>query len=289
VLRLRHLPQGRYRLALTLSFEPRQGRIALAFVISVLLHVLLFSFGPRKPVTPEYKLPGPLDVTIVDATPAAQPEPPATAAPTPAPPVPRPTPPQRIARAHPTPAPRVTPPVPQPEPVPSPVPAPAPPVDMLAMLNAARQRRQQAQQAPGSPGAPASRESAEPTAEQRSLAALNRNLKSLGGGQEGVGGVFEILRMGPRTGEFAFNGWTPERRKEWREVIEVDAGDHGNIERAMVDRMIDLIRQHYKGDFNWRSQRQDKVVVLSARPEDHAELEEYLMREFFGTPLVKRQ
>ena len=287
MLRLRHLPRGRYRLALTLSFEPRQGRITLAFVVSVLLHVLLFSLGPHKPITPEYKLPGPLDVTIVDATPAAQPEPPAVSAPTPAPPVPRPAPPQRIARAHPTPAPRVAP-VPQPEPVPSPVPAPAPPVDMLAMINAARQRRQ-AQQPPGSPGAPAASKSAEPNAVDRSLAALNRNLKSLGGGQEGVGGVFEILRMGPRTGEFAFNGWTPERRKEWREVIEVDAGDKGNIERAMVDRMIDLIRQHYTGDFNWRSQRQGKVVVLSARPEDHAELEEYLMREFFGTPVVKRQ
>ena len=253
----------------------------------MLLHVLLFSFGPRKPITPDYKLPGPMDVTLLDATQAAQPEPPATAAP--APPVPRPSPPQRIARAHPTPAPRVAPPVPQPEPVPSPVPAPAPPVDMLAMINAARQRRQQAQQAQGSPAAPGARDSAEPSAEQRSLAALNRNLKSLGGGQEGVGGVFEILRMGPRTGEFAFNGWFPDRRKEWREVIEVDAGDKGNIERAMVDRMIDIIRQHYTGDFNWRSQRQDKVVVLSARREDHAELEEYLMREFFGTPVVKRQ
>ena len=57
----------------------------------------------------------------------------------------------------------------------------------------------------------------------------------------------------------------------------------------MVDRMIDLIRQHYTGDFNWRSQRQGRVVVLSARREDHAQLEEYLMREFFGTPVVKRQ
>jgi hypothetical protein len=200
-------------------------------------------------------------------------------------------PPQRIARAHPTPAPRIVEPRPQPpEPTPpSPAPAAPPAVDMLAMINARRQRRQ-AEQASSAPSAPATQPSnAQESAEQRSLAALNRNLKSLSGGQEGVGGVFEILRMGPRTGEFAFNGWFPERHREWREVIEVDAGDNGDIQRAMVDRMIELIRQHYQGDFNWKSQRQGKVVVLSARPEDHAELEDYLVREFFGTPLVKRQ
>ncbi|HZZ91974.1 MAG TPA: hypothetical protein VFE23_05385 [Usitatibacter sp.] len=288
MFRVRHLPHGRYRVELTLSFEPRQGRIALAFVVSVLLHALFFMLS--RPVTPppDFKMPGPLDVTIVES-PAPQKEEVATATPAPAAPAPRPSPPQRVARAHPTPAPRIAEPTPQPPmPVPSPVPAPTPPIDMLAMLNARRQQRR-AEQAAAAPSATAPGPQGAETAEQRSLAALNRNLKSLSGGQEGVGGIFEILRMGPRTGEFAFNGWFPERRHEWREVIEVDAGDHGDIQRAMVDRMIDLIRQHYKGDFNWRSQRQDKVVVLSARPEDQAELEEYLVREFFGTPLVKRQ
>jgi hypothetical protein len=289
VIRLKRLRNGRYRLALTLSLERRQGRMALAFVASVLFHIVIFSFGPHQKPPPDFKMPGPLDVTIVEPSP----EPPqvATAPPQPVAPAPRPTPPQHIARAHPAPAPRIVQPTPRPpEPLPAPVPAPAPPVDMLAMINARRQRREALQPPAATPSAAApSQPSAAESAEQRSLAALNRNLKTLSGGQEGVGGVFEILRMGPRTGEFAFNGWTPERRKEWREVIEVDAGDRGDIQRAMVDRMIELIRQHYTGDFNWRSQRQDKVVVLSARPEDHAYLEEYLMREFFGTPLVKRQ
>ena len=266
--------------------------MALAFAVSVLFHILIFSFGPHRPPPPlDFKNPGPLDVTIVEPSPPVAPhEEVATATPSPVPPAPRPTPPQRIARAHPTPAPRIVTPTPQPEPTPAPIPTPAPPaVDMLAMINARRQRRE-AQQAAAGPSAPSqAQQNAPESAEQRSLAALNRNLKTLSGGQEGVGGVFEILRMGPRTGEFAFNGWFPERHREWREVIEVDAGDKGDIQRAMVDRMIDLIRQHYQGDFNWKSQRQGKVVVLSARPEDHAELEDYLVREFFGTPLVKRQ
>jgi hypothetical protein len=291
VIRLRRRPNGQYRLALTLSLTRRQGRMALAFALSVLFHVVLFSLGPHRPPPLDFRMPGPLDVTLVEPTPAPAPQPPqvATATPAPVPPAPRPVPPQHIARAHPAPAPRIVPTPQPPEPVPAPVPAPAPPVDMLAMINARRQRRE-AQQAAAAPSASApSSPSAQDSAEQRSLAALNRNLKSLSGGEEGAGGVFEILRMGPRTGEFAFNGWLPDRHKEWREVIEVDAGDKGDIERAMVDRMIELIRQHYQGDFNWKSQRQGKIVVLSARPEDHAYLEEYLMREFFGTPLVKRQ
>jgi hypothetical protein len=30
------------------------------------------------------------------------------------------------------------------------------------------------------------------------------------------------------------------------------------------------------------------VVTLSARPEDNAGLEEFMLREFFGTPLIHR-
>jgi hypothetical protein len=71
-------------------------------------------------------------------------------------------------------------------------------------------------------------------------------------------------------------------------VIEVDAGAGGDIERAMVRSMIALIRQHYTADFNWRSPRQGRVVVLSARPEDNEQLEAYLLREFFGTPTLNR-
>jgi len=50
----------------------------------------------------------------------------------------------------------------------------------------------------------------------------------------------------------------------------------------MVQRMIALIRTHYSGDFNWESHRQNRVIVLSARLEDNAELEAFLLREFFG-------
>jgi hypothetical protein len=50
----------------------------------------------------------------------------------------------------------------------------------------------------------------------------------------------------------------------------------------MVKRMIGLIREHYQGDFNWDSHRLARVVILSAKPEDNAGLEDFMMMEFFG-------
>ena len=69
-------------------------------------------------------------------------------------------------------------------------------------------------------------------------------------------------------------------------MIEVDAGQGGDVERAMVRRMIELIRSHYEGDFIWRSHRLGKSLTMSARPADQAELEDFLIREFFETPTL---
>jgi hypothetical protein len=124
------------------------------------------------------------------------------------------------------------------------------------------------------------------TAPDEAAASIARNLESING-REGVSGVFEILHKGTRTAEYSFNGWRPDSQRKWREVIEVDAGQGGDIERAIVRSMIALIRSHYQGDFNWESHRLGRVIVLSARPEDNAGLEDFLIREFFGTPTLR--
>lgn len=164
---------------------------------------------------------------------------------------------------------------------------PAPQFDMLAMINARRQRREAFEDAmrrheealSGNASAPAS---------DASASALQRNLQSLASQDEGTGGVFTILWKGTRTAEFAFNGWQPERHRRWREVIEVDAGPGGDVDLAIVRRMIKLIRDHYSGDFVWRSHRMGKDLVLSARLEHTRDLEDFLVREFFGTPTLGR-
>jgi outer membrane biosynthesis protein TonB len=269
---------------------PSQRGFRLALAVSLAIHVLVFTLAPK----PRYDAVGPrgeisqMDVQIVTREPQPQVEtPPPTPKPTPAA---RPPPrgerhaPLMTAPPRSTAAPTIAVPVPQPEKVPTPAPAPpAPTFDMAAMIRQRQEQRREADAAlaRGDPNAQPS-SSADPA-----LANLNRNLATLHG-NEGVGGIFQILHMGTRTGEFAFNGWRPDSQRQWREVIEVDAGQGGDLQLAMVRRMIELIRTHYTGDFNWESHRLQRVVVLSARKEDQGELEDFLMREFFGTPLPRK-
>jgi hypothetical protein len=239
---------------------------------SVLVHALLILIPMHQVPPPPSASQGPMQVVIVSppqvqpSVPVPEPLPEPVARPQPRPPV--------VARREPVPRESLQAPAP---PAPAP-PVPAPPVDMLAMIEARRAQRRASE---ASRGASASQD-AQPSKEDAATASLNRNLASLASGGEGVGGVFQILHIGPRTGEFAFNGWRPDSQRRWREVIEVDAGLGGNVQLAMVRRMIELIRTHYSGDFSWESFRLHRVVVLSARKEDQSGLEDFLMTEFFG-------
>jgi hypothetical protein len=155
---------------------------------------------------------------------------------------------------------------------------------MLAMINARRERRRAAEAAAARENAGV--EGSQQPAEDEGLAALQRNLDSLSRDDQ-TGGIFQILNKSSLSAEYAFNGWRPDTRRRWREVIEVHAAPGEDIDLAIVRSMIALIRSHYTGDFLWESRRLGRVVPLSARPEDNAALENFLVREFFGTPVLK--
>jgi hypothetical protein len=152
----------------------------------------------------------------------------------------------------------------------------APPKDMLAYMNEARERRRAGGIFEDEPKEPEAVER-EPSAEELRMANVMRNLK-----EPGASGIFQIIRMGPRNAQFLFRAWKKDSSVPRRELIEVDAGPGGDIERAVVRKMIELIREYHKGDFNWESYRLDRVVVLSSRLEDSKGLEDFLIREFFG-------
>lgn len=113
------------------------------------------------------------------------------------------------------------------------------------------------------------------------MANIHRNIRSVTAPREATGGVFQIISKGPRNAQFAFRGWRADLNNKWYEVIEVDAGLMGDVDLAIVRRMIEMIRSHYPGNFNWESHRVGRVVVLSARVEDSAALEAFLLKEFF--------
>jgi hypothetical protein len=154
--------------------------------------------------------------------------------------------------------------------------------DMTAMINAARERRAAVNRAAASENAAAQAEDSAPSTNDIAMANINHSLQAQPSARYGTSGVFQILSMGARMAEFSFRGWTVDSRKSWRQVVEVDAGPQGDVELAVVRKMIELIRSHFDGDFNWDSHRLGRVVVLSARIGDNAGLEKFLMREFFA-------
>jgi hypothetical protein len=144
------------------------------------------------------------------------------------------------------------------------------PTDMMSYVNAARARRQAADMDAGG-------SAQQPSADEIRMANIRRNLQP-----PGTNGIFQILDIQPRTARFSFRSWTTNASNPQRETITVSAGPDGDIELAIIRRMISLIRNYFKGDFNWESQRLGQVVVLSARQEETAELEDFMKREFFG-------
>ncbi len=155
------------------------------------------------------------------------------------------------------------------------------PTDLSEYINQAKERRRVEQGIFDTSESTSSNSTApQPSADEVRMANVRRNLQT-----PGTSGIFQILRIGPRTAEFSFRAWTTGQSNPRLQMIQVNAGQDGNIERAIIRRMIELIRQYYKEDFNWESHRLHRVVVLSARDKDTAGLEEFLMREFFLNPV----
>lgn len=159
-----------------------------------------------------------------------------------------------------------------------------PPVDMADMLKAARERRQQAEAQAAAENQAAQQGNRGMSPQERAEANVRRSMQQASG-QDGTSGVFQIISKSVRMGTFSFRGWKVNSNG-WKQTIEVDAGLGGNIDLAMVRKMIEIIRTHYKGDFRWESQRLGRVVNLSARLEDSGELEKFMLEEFpeFATP-----
>ena len=121
----------------------------------------------------------------------------------------------------------------------------------------------------------------QPSADELRLARIKRNLQ-----EPGTSGIFQIIHIGPRYAQFSFRAWTTGTAPTRRVLIEVEAGADGDVERAIIRRMIELIREYHQQDFNWESTRLNRVIVLSARIRDNKGLENFLMREFFGADVA---
>jgi hypothetical protein len=165
---------------------------------------------------------------------------------------------------------------PEPQTLPQPQKKPPEP-DMFAALNAKREARDVEENNAAKINADAAARETGPTEDEKRDAKIKQNF------QNGTNGIFEILRLEPQSASFTFLGWTSSLSNARRQFFEVEAPRGQDVKRVMIRRMIGLIREHYQGDFDWESHRLNRTVVKSARVEDSAELEDFLMMEFFGT------
>jgi len=95
------------------------------------------------------------------------------------------------------------------------------------------------------------------------------------------GGVFSISNKTFHSMDLKFRGWNPNFKRRWLTSLTVEQGTEPDVETAVVKKMIELIRKEKTGDFEWDSHRMGKVVTMSARPKDTAELQAFLLKEMF--------
>ena len=268
---------------------------------------LAVQIAPRKSVLASAAAPALPPVQATPAPPRAEPARPERVAPRrPAPratPAPRKAPPVMAQPRSPTPAPpRVAEPsnVPTPPPVPersdsaaertpSPATAPAPEAqrmppppaqDLAAYVDARRRARGEAP----APSAPDAADDASDIARRDRIVAANLGLNrtpTFGNDPRNAGGLFQITELGYDDARFYFFGFDRDIGRNARQLIEVRKAGNADIRIAIVRRMIGIIREKIPGDFVWVSQRLGRRVTLSARPEDNAGLEDFILHDLF--------
>ena len=250
-------------------------RIGIA--ISILLHLLVVLYYLTRSEPERHAPPPAHEGTLVYIAPPSN-KPKAKSQPKPK---------TEVAKAKPTPArPKqvlasITPPTrPKQEVFIPPVVAPtAPPLDMQAQIAARRQARADAQ-----PQVAAAEPEESDEARGQRIARANiagAQGKSAGNDRNDSGGVFSILNQNYHSADVKFRGWNGNFKRNWSQQVQVEQGAELDIETAIVKKMIELIRKEKPGDFVWDSHRLGRHVNLSARVEDTAELQAFLLKEFF--------
>ena len=274
-------------------------RFEIAFVVSLIVHALaLWAWLPREPLLTHgekvAKAEQPLTLRLTPSKPVTPEQPKAATVEAPPAPAVRPPPrPQRVAprsppstpiMTSPQPAPPVAVPPPPPPTPPPPAPQPEAPVappppmagDLAAYIAERRRARGESGDAPATVDSDAARRD---RAIAQNLASLNS--QTFGELPRNGGGTFQIRRLDYDDAQFTFYGWNKDINRRAFQVIDVRKGSNPTIELAIVRKIIAIIRDYEPGDFHWESKRLGREMTLSARQSDNAELENFMMQEFF--------
>ena len=159
----------------------------------------------------------------------------------------------------------------------------APVEDFASRLEANRKRRAEAQaQDPAvAESAPAETESQRANRIAKENVAFSRRKGAVE--QDQTGGTFDVRNLRLHAAEFAFHGWSSNTQRNSTQVIGVEQGTEVDIEMAVVKRVIIFIRAMKPGEFVFESRRLGRAVTMNAGIAYQAELEQFLLKEFFPT------
>jgi hypothetical protein len=156
-------------------------------------------------------------------------------------------------------------------------------VDMQAYIEARRKQR----------GARTQTDAPQESEEARGMRNALANISAINGrsrdDRNETGGVFSISNKTFHSMDLKFRGWNPSFKRRWLTQVTVEQAGEPDVETAVVKKMIELIRKEKTGDFEWDSHRLGKVVTMSARPQDTAELMAFLYKEMFPEYKAARQ
>ncbi len=149
------------------------------------------------------------------------------------------------------------------------------PTDMMSLIK----QRREARAAQGDPSAINALEAGKLSGQTLKKSVdeiVKQNLR-----QPGTNGIFMVTTLNRFEGVFSFQGWRGEYSNAQRRFYQVDTFNASDdIRVLMVSKMIDIIRTHYAGDFQWQSRRLGHTITLSARMKDHQKLVNFLLGEF---------
>lgn len=143
------------------------------------------------------------------------------------------------------------------------------PTDMASYIAQQRAKREVVEQDAARQNTAAAAAEIGLTEEQKRDERIKNNLKF--GEPDGYG----ILRMNPYSATFRVKDGDSGHTR----FYEVEAKTGQDIRLAIIKRMIEINRDEINEVFRWRSYRLNRDLTLPAKPEDIAEIEDFLMKE----------
>jgi len=97
------------------------------------------------------------------------------------------------------------------------------------------------------------------------------------------GGEFRVLNASVGSAKIQLRSTNPATGRPCRQSFEVATASDRDPQWDIARRVVEVIASQHVGEFSWRSQRLERIVILSTKPEDRKATEDFMRQDFFGS------